>query len=163
MKSKKITTEFIAQAAIIAALYIALVYLFIGMSFLPFQARVAEALCILPAFTFAAVPGLFIGCLLSNILGGLGMLDIIFGSLATLLAAYLAYKIPKNILKPLPAVVINAIVVPIILYYTVNAPILLTALEVFLGQTISCYGLGVPLMYALKRSGFMKHSKYASR
>jgi len=156
MKNRKITTQFITQTAIIAALYTALVYVFAGISFLPFQARIAEALCILPAFTFAAVPGLFIGCILSNIIGGLGIIDIVFGSLATFLAAYLTYIIPKDILKPLPAVLVNAVVVPIILYYTVNSPILLTAFEIFMGQTISCYGLGLPLLYALKRSGFMK-------
>lgn len=159
MKKNKLTTQFIAQTAIIAALYTALVYVFAGISFLPFQARIAEALCILPAFTFAAVPGLFIGCLLSNIIGGLGIIDIVFGSLATLLAAYLSYKIPKDILRPLPAVIVNAVVVPIILYYTVNAPILLTAFEIFLGQTISCYGLGLPLLYALRKSGFMRVSR----
>lgn len=154
MKKEKITIEFLTKSAIIAALYIALIYLFEWSSFLPIQVRVAEALCILPAFTFAAVPGLFIGCLLSNILGGLGMLDIVFGSLATLLAAYMAYKIPNKKLKPLPAVLVNAVVVPIILYFTVNAPILLTALEVFIGQAIACYGLGLPLMYALNKNGF---------
>ncbi len=163
MKNKIFTIEIMTKSALIAALYVVLVYAFASTSFLPVQVRVAEALCILPAFTFAAVPGLFIGCLLSNILGGLGMLDIVFGSLATLLAAYLAYKIPKNILKPLPAVLINAVVVPIILYYTVNAPILLTALEVFVGQAIACYGLGLPLMYALQKSGFKIESKRTSR
>ena len=87
------------------------------------QVRISEALTILPAFTSAAIPGLFIGCLISNIVGGNGIYDIIFGSLATLIAAVLSFKMPKSYLVPLPPVIINAVVVGIILYYVLNVPI----------------------------------------
>ena len=79
---------FITQAAVIAALYTVLVIIFNYCSFGPIQFRIAEALTILPYFTPAAIPGLFVGCLLSNILGGAAIWDIIFGSIATLIVPF---------------------------------------------------------------------------
>ena len=83
MKSKKLV--FICQAAVIAALYVVLTYVFSAFASGVIQVRVSEALTILPAFTPAAIPGLVIGCLLSNTLTGCVLLDIIFGSVATLI------------------------------------------------------------------------------
>ena len=85
MKNKK--ALFITQAAVIAALYVVLVVIFNYISFGPIQFRVAEALTILPYFTPAAIPGLFIGCILANVIGGAVIWDIIFGSIATLIGA----------------------------------------------------------------------------
>ena len=91
----KSNTAFLSQAAMIAAVYVVLTYVFAPFSFGEIQVRIAEALTILPVFTPAAVPGLFIGCLIGNILGGAILPDIIFGSIATLLGAlrlsYLLY------------------------------------------------------------------------
>ena len=86
MRDKKVL--FMAQAAMIAALYVALTYVFAPISFSEVQVRIAEALTILPVFTPAAIPGLFIGCLLGNIMGGALVPDILLGSLATLIGAF---------------------------------------------------------------------------
>ena len=85
MKNKR--TAYITRAAAIAAIYVVLVVIFNYWSFGPIQFRIAEALTILPYFTSAAIPGLFIGCLIANITGGAVIWDIIFGSLATLIGA----------------------------------------------------------------------------
>ena len=109
-------TSFIVRSAIIAALYFALTYVFQPISFGVVQFRISEVLTVLPFFTATAIPGLFVGCLLSNILlGGLGLLDMILGSAATLIAAFLTYKFKNKWLAPLPPVVVNGVLVGIML------------------------------------------------
>ena len=90
------TVYFVAYGAVIAAIYTVLTLVFAPISFGPVQFRIAEALCILPFFTPAAVPGVFIGCLLSNLLCGAAPLDIVFGSLATLIGAAGSYGLRGN-------------------------------------------------------------------
>lgn len=158
---KFFTTQNMVRAAIIGSLYTALTLIVmftpLGLfAFGPIQIRISEVLAVLPFFTPAAVPGLFIGCLITNILGasaglGGGMLDIIFGSLATLLAAYLTYKIKNKWLAPLPPVIINGIVIGVILHFAVNAPLLETILFVSIGQFVACYLLGMPLILLLQK------------
>ena len=167
----KISTTFIVQAGIIAALYSVLViagtFTPIGfINFGPIQLRISEALTVLPYFTPAAIPGLFVGCLVSNFVGtvsGVAMLpDIIFGSLATLAAAYSSWLMRKHKwLVPLPPVIINAVVVGLMLTYVygINAPLIVNMLTVGAGQTIACYGLGMILIFALdKRRGIFNHT-----
>ena len=146
---RKMTTRFIVEAGIIGAMYAVL-------GLLPYssgqiQIRVAEVLTVLPAFTPAAIPGLFVGCILTNIVAGNGPVDIVFGSLATLLAAFLSYKMPKKYLVPMPPVVINAIVVGFILNYLYELPLLLSMGWVAIGQIIACYGMGYPFILILGR------------
>ncbi|MGL4483633.1 MAG: QueT transporter family protein, partial [Anaerovoracaceae bacterium] len=96
-------TKFLLQAAIIAAIYAALTIALAPISYGPMQVRIAEALTVLPAITPAAIPGLFIGCALANILGPYGALDIILGSTASLIAAVSSYLLrSKPWLVPLP-------------------------------------------------------------
>jgi uncharacterized membrane protein len=152
--------QFIIEASVIAGLYAVLTILFAPISYGMLQVRISEALTILPAFTSAAIPGLFIGCLISNIVGGNGIYDIIFGSLATLIAAVLSFKMPKSYLVPLPPVIINAVVVGIILYYVLNVPIYMAMLWVAAGQIIACYGLGYPLMRQLNKYKHKIFSNY---
>ena len=124
MRNKK--TIFITQAALIAALYVVLTMAFSAFSFGQIQVRVSEALTILPFFTPAAIPGLFVGCLLGNILGGGIPVDIIFGSLATLLGAVGTYLLRgRKWLAPLPPILANTIIVPFVLRfgYGINLPI----------------------------------------
>ena len=103
MKSKKLV--FICQAAVIAALYVVLTYVFSAFASGVIQVRVSEALTILPAFTPAAIPGLVIGCLLSNTLTGCVLLDIIFGSVATLIGALGSYALRRHTwLVPIPPI-----------------------------------------------------------
>ena len=90
-KEKTISVLFLVQSAMIAAIYVVLTIVFAPISFGQIQFRIAEALTILPAFTPAAIPGLFVGCLIGNILGGAILPDIIVGSMATLLGAIFTY------------------------------------------------------------------------
>lgn len=153
MYNKKIL--FITHAAIIAALYVVLTYVAnaFGLASGSIQIRLSEALTILPFFTPAAIPGLFIGCLLSNILTGGVILDIIFGSLATLIGALLSYKLRGNkYLVPIPPILANAIIVPFILIYGYglhSSTFSFLMLTVGIGEIISCGILGLLLLKAL--------------
>ncbi|TCO74416.1 QueT transporter family protein [Marinisporobacter balticus] len=144
-------TNFLVQAGMIGAVYVVLTILFAPYSYGPIQVRVSESLTVLPMFMPAAIPGLFVGCIIANIVGGNGLVDIVFGSMATLLAAYLTYKMPKKWLAPLPPVVVNGIVVGFILNYLYGAPLIITMGWVTLGQLIACYGIGYPLILTLEK------------
>ena len=117
MKNRNI--NFMTQAAMIAAIYVVLTYVFAPFSFGEVQVRISEALTILPVFTPAAIPGLFIGCLVGNILGGAILPDIIFGSIATLIGAFFTWKLRKKspYFAPIPPIVSNIIIVPFVLRY----------------------------------------------
>jgi len=143
--------RYITEAAVIAAMYAALTIIIPGGSG-QIQVRVAEALTVLPYFTPAAIPGLFAGCITSNIFVGAGMYDIIFGSLATLSAAFFTSKMPSKALAPLPPVIFNAVIVAFVLNATINAPLFLTMLTVGLGELVACYGLGYPLILFLEKN-----------
>ena len=147
------STLFIAQAAMIAAVYVVLTFVFAPISFGEIQVRISEALTILPVFTPAAVPGLFVGCLLGNMLSGAYLPDVIFGSLATLLGATgtRALRNASPFLAPLPPIIANALIVPFVLRYTygVALPIPLMMLTVGVGEVISCGGLGLILYFTL--------------
>lgn len=151
MKSKKLTT-----AATIAALYVILTGIakLFGLDSGVIQVRFSEALCILPCFTQAAVPGLFIGCLLSNILSGGIFWDVIFGSVATLLGAIGTRYFRRNpIIATLPPILANTIIIPFVLSYAYGIPgsIPYFMLTVGIGEVISCGVLGLCLHSALKK------------
>ena len=152
MKNKSVL--FLAQAAMIAAIYVALTYLFAPISFSEIQVRIAEALTILPVFTPAAIPGLFIGCLLGNIMGGALIPDVVFGSLATLIGAFFTWKLRERhpFLAPVPPIVSNTLIVPFVLRYAyeIDLPIPLMMLTVGAGELLSCGVLGMLLYYALR-------------
>lgn len=151
----KKSTLIITQGAVIAALYVALTYVFAPISFREVQVRIAEALTILPVFTPAAVPGLFIGCILGNIVGGALIPDVIFGSLATLIGAVFTRMLRKKspFLAPIPPILSNTVIVPFVLKYAylIDLPIPLMMLTVCLGEVISCGVLGLLLYFALYR------------
>lgn len=153
MKKEKVL--FLTQAAMIAALYVVLTLVFQAISFGEIQVRIAEALTILPVFTPAAIPGLFIGCLIGNIIGGSILPDIIFGSLATLIGAYFTYLLRRQnkFLAPLPPIISNIIIVPFILRYAYgfNLPIPFMMLTVGMGEVISCGVLGMILYTPLQK------------
>lgn len=153
MKTKNIT--FMTQAAMIAAIYVVLTYVFAPFSFGEIQVRIAEALTILPVFTPAAIPGLFIGCLIGNILGGAILPDIIFGSLATLIGAIFTYQLrnKNQFLAPLPPIIANTLIVPFVLRYGygVTLPIAFMMLTVGIGEVLSCGVLGLVVYFALKK------------
>jgi uncharacterized membrane protein len=145
------SVRFITEAAIIAGMYAALTIFFAPISSGQIQVRFAEALTILPFFTSAAVPGLFVGCLIANIFVGEGIYDIVLGPLATLLAAFMTWKMPSKYLAPLPPIIINAVYVGVLLYYIASLPIIATIGFVAIGETVACYALGYPLLLLLKK------------
>lgn len=144
----------LTQAAMIAAIYVVLTYFInaFGLASGAIQVRISEALTILPVFTPAAIPGLFVGCLLSNILTGCMALDVIFGSLATLLGALGTYMLRKTrFVFTLPPVIANAIIVPIVLrnVYGVGDAFWYLVLTVGAGEVISVCILGFILKKVL--------------
>lgn len=147
---------FIAHAAIIAALYVVLTLIAnaLGLANYAIQVRFSEALTILPYFTPAAIPGLFIGCILSNMLTGCVPLDIVFGSLATLLGAIFTYKFRKwKYLTPLPPIIFNILLIPPVLafVYQFEGTLLYFAITVGIGEIISCGALGIMLLLILEK------------
>lgn len=145
----------LSQAAMIAALYVALTYVFQPISFGEIQVRIAEALTILPVFTPAAVPGLYVGCLLGNLLSGAVLPDVVCGSFATLLGAVGTHLLRKShpVLAILPPIVSNMVIVPFVLRfaYQVPLPIPLMMLSVGVGEVLSCGVLGLLLHRALMK------------
>lgn len=152
---KKKGTAYITQAAVIAAIYVILVVIFNYWSFGPIQFRIAEALTILPYFTPAAIPGLFIGCLLSNVLGGAAFWDIVFGSLATLFGALGTYALRKwsKWLGSVPPIVANTIIIPFVLKYAYGSEGMLVffMVTVGLGEVIVCGVFGMVLLTVLNK------------
>lgn len=152
MKNKK--ALFITQGAVIAAIYVVLVVVFNYWSFGPIQFRIAEVLTILPYFTPAAIPGLFIGCIIANVMGGAVIWDIVFGSIATLIGAVGTYMLRKNKwLAPLPPVIANTLIVPFVLKYAYGAEELVPLLMVSIGasELVVCGVLGMLLLFALNK------------
>ena len=150
---KKQSTQFLAEAAVIGAIYVVLTLLFAPLSYGEIQIRFSEALTILPFFTPAAIPGLFVGCIIANLFGGAIPVDIIFGSIATLIGAIFTYKLRNcnRFLAPIPPIVSNAVIVPFVLRfgYGVNLPIPLIMLTVGIGEVVSCGVIGLILQTAL--------------
>lgn len=149
---------FICHAAMIAALYVVLTVVASSLNLANgnIQVRFSEVLTILPFFTPAAIPGLAIGCLISNLITGCVPLDIVFGTVATLLGALGSYALRRyKWLVPLPPILANAIIVPWVLRIGYGMPLSIPfmMLTVGAGEVISCYILGMILLLALEKSG----------
>lgn len=155
MRHKSVKTiYFMVQAAMIAAIYIVLTLMLLPVSYGPIQFRVSEALCILPYFTPAAVPGLFIGCMISNALGGSVILDVIFGSLATLIGAVGSYLFRKTRWAVcLPPIIANTLVIPWVLRYAYGTEEMIPYLMFTIGisEVLAIGVLGNLLMLSLER------------
>ena len=168
--------QFITQAAVIAALYVVLTLFAnaLGLANYAIQVRFSEALTILPFFTPAAIPGLFVGCLISNILGGCIIWDIVFGSLATLIGAFGTYQISLlahsnrtslkaastekpvfiyEVCAAIPPIAANTVIVPFVLAYAYKfeGGVPYFMLTVGIGEVISCGILGIMLLKVLKK------------
>ena len=156
MKSSK-QVKFVTHAAIIAALYVVLTYIAnaAGLASRDIQCRLSEALLVLPMFTPAAIPGLFAGCFLSNLLTGCMAADIVFGSIATLMGAVGAYFLRKHhpSLSTSVNVIANMIIVPLVLKYTygLDGGLWYFFVTVGIGEIISCTVLGTLLYGSLKK------------
>ena len=152
MKENKVT--FLTHAAMIAAVYVVLCAVFAPISYGEIQVRVAEELVILPFFTPAAIPGLFVGCIIANVMGGSIMLDVVLGSLATLIGAVGSWHLRANrFLVLLPPIAANTLIVPYVLRYGygVPLPIPFMMLTVGIGEVIAVGLFGNVLLSALVR------------
>jgi len=153
MNMKK-TTKRLTQAAVIAALYVALTWVFAPISFWAVQFRVSEALCVLPYFTPAAIPGVTLGCILGNLVSGAPIWDVIFGSLATLIGAVGSYLLRRNKwLVPIPPIVANTLIIPFVLKYAyhLDDAVPFMMLTVGIGEILAIYVLGMLLLLALEK------------
>lgn len=165
MRDKRVL--YLTEGAAIAAIYVVLCQIFAPISFRDVQVRIAEGLTILPFFISAAIPGLFVGCVLGNLLGGAIPVDIIFGSLATLIGALGTWAIGRWIrgkhpashrmkfLLPVPPILANALIIPFILYYGygITVPIPIQIATVGAGEILSCGVIGMIILFALEKAG----------
>lgn len=148
----------LAYAASIAAVYVVLTVMFLPIGFGPVQFRISEALCILPFFTPAAVPGVFVGCFLSNLLCGAAPLDVVFGSLATLIGAVGSYALRnQKWLVCIPPIVSNTVIIPWVLRYAYGSADLIPVamVTVGIGEILAIGVLGNLLLVTLERYGGM--------
>ncbi len=163
------STKYIVQSAFIAALYATLTYLsgLLGISYGPIQFRVSEALTILPVFTSAAIPGLAIGCFIGNLGSPYGIIDVICGTIATLIAAILSRAVRKIEIKgfpflaPLMPVVFNAIIIGAEIAYFLPegkrwTGFFISSLQIGFGELVVCYLLGFLLFKSIKSNNIEK-------
>ena len=144
----------IVHGGVIASLYILLLFIFQPISFGPIQFRVAEILCVLPMFTPAAIPGLFVGCFLGNFLAGAPFYDVLFGSIATLIGALGSYYFRRSTLRVvLPPILSNTIIVPWVLrlVYGETATIVYLMATIFLGEVVAIGVCGTLFIFLLKQ------------
>jgi len=161
MSRRPYSARDLTVAAVVAALYAVLGYFggLFSLTFGPIQIRFAEALTVLPFFFPAAVPGLSLGCLITNLASPYGPLDIIFGTLATAIAALLTRRTKRVWLAPLPPILTNLLILPILWSWaqvgTINeafwAAWAFNAATFLPGQIVACYGLGLLLLRVLPR------------
>lgn len=155
-------TSRLAQCGLVAAIYAVLTLALPGIGYGVFQFRLGEAMCVLPYFMPYSAIGLTVGCFIANAAGAaMGITtvwDILFGTLATAIASFLAAKIRREWLVPLPAVAANAFIIGAMLTFVMTGDVISPAIawniaSVGISQTLSCYGLGIPLIKLLKRIG----------
>ena len=161
MNTSRFSTRSLVRAGLIAAIYVVLTLIFQPISFGAIQFRVAEALTLLPILTSDAVPGLFVGCVIANLLGGGVWFDVVLGSIATLLAALCTRKFRARppVAAIFPTIFNGLIVGPVVYFAYVRAPgdpvsvgtLLFNMATVAFGELVVCYVLGLLLLYALKR------------
>lgn len=161
MKKRK-DIKYLTKASLIAGIYILLVLVQIPMgtiAFGPIQLRLAEGLVLLPLIEAAAVPGVFIGCLISNIMlasfSAFGIVDIVLGSLVTLLAAYLTSKASNKIVGSIPPIVLNGLLVSIWVSYFTAVPYWVTVVGIGLGEAASVILLGNLFLTAYEKANFL--------
>lgn len=152
----KSNSKYLAEVAIIAAIYIVLTVMLSWISYGQIQFRVAEALLVLVLYKKSGPAGLIIGCLIANIFSPFGLPDIIFGTLGSVFAVSGIYLLRKQniFISLLPGVIANALLVGLELKLFVNLPFFLSAMYVAAGQAVVIYALGIPLYYALKKIGY---------
>ncbi|WFA09665.1 QueT transporter family protein [Tissierella sp. Yu-01] len=159
-------TRYLTKASLIAAIYIVLTLIqtlpfpLASLTFGPIQFRLAEGLTLLPLVESAAIPGLFVGCLISNLLisyySGFGLIDILGGSLVTLLAAYITSKMKNKYLGMIPPVLLNGLIVSIWVSYFTKIPYIYTTLGIAGGELASVAVFGSIILYVYEKSTNLK-------
>lgn len=153
MNKNIFSTRNILISSMIAAVYVVLT-LINPFSWGPIQCRVSEALTVLPIFFPQSILGLFVGCVISNIIGGFGIVDVVVGSLTTLIAAIITYRLRKNyLLAMLSPVVLNGVAIGLMLHLIIpNTPLFYTMLTVAIGEAIAVYPLGYILIKSIEKT-----------
>jgi len=153
-----VNTKYLTKSGLIAAIYIILVLIQVPMgdlAFGPIQLRFAEGLTLLPLVESAAVPGLFVGCLVSNLIlasySSFGLIDILGGSLVTLVAAYLTSKMPNKFTASLPPIILNGLIVSIWVSYFTNVSYWITVLGISGGEIASVAIFGTIMLSAYNK------------
>lgn len=151
-------TKYLTKASLIGGIYVILVMIqipFGELTFGPVQLRLSEGLCLLPLVESAAVPGLFVGCLISNLIlsiySGFGLIDILGGSIVTLAAAYLTSKATNKLIGILPPVLLNGFIVSLWVSYFTNIPYWITAIGISVGEFASVYIFGSIVLTAYNK------------
>ena len=147
-------TRNLVFGALIAAIYVVLTLMLRPISYGPIQFRISEALCVLPYFTPAAIPGVFLGCLISNLLGGAVIMDVVFGSLATLIGAVGSWLLRKNrFLVSVPPILSNILIIPWVLKFAYGSEDLIWYMMVTIGigEFLAIGVLGQLLITALTK------------
>lgn len=139
------------RAGVIAAAYAGVSYALAPISFGPLQFRVAEGLSVLPILFPEAVPALFVGCLVANVIGPYGVLDIVFGSLTTLAAAVLTRVFRRSILAYLSPIVLNAVFVSAYLTALTGVPYWMLVLSIGASEAASVVVIGIPLVRFMRK------------
>lgn len=152
-------TKYLTKASLIAGIYLVLVLIQIPMGnliFGPIQFRIAEGLTLLPLVETAAIPGLFVGCLVANFIltpySTFGLIDIIGGSLVTLISAYLTSKMSNKITGALPPILLNGFIISIWVSYFTRVPYLYTVLGITVGETLSVAIFGSIILSVYKKA-----------
>lgn len=151
--------QYITRAAVVAAIYVIITYLLKPISYGPLQVRISEVLTLLPMVESSAVFGLFAGCFIANLLGGMGPWDIYLGSLITLISAYLTSKTDNPFLGAVPPIILNMFGVSFYVSKLSGTPYYLTALMIGIGQFIAVACIGIPIFLTMKKTGLMKFFK----
>ena len=157
MRNSLLSIRTLCLTAIVAALYAALTLLFQPISFGTVQFRISEALTLLPMLLTQSIPGLTVGCFIANLLGSASVWDIAFGTLATLLSSLWVWRLRRNVwLAALGPIICNAIIVGMVLGYTLQLPLTPTILSVGFGETVVVLGLGIPLIQMLRKGALLR-------
>lgn len=159
----KFDTRRLVLCAAVAAVYTVMSYFgsIFGLTYGPIQCRFAEALCVLPFFFPETVWGLFTGCVLTNLMSAYGPIDVVFGSLATLLAGLATARMRNWRLAPLPPVLANGIIIGAVISWMETgaskafwAAFAYNGISVAVGEALACYGLGTVLLHYLPKSKY---------
>ena len=163
---RKFTTRDLTLAAMVAALYAVLSYFanIFGLTFGVFQFRLSEALTVLPFLFPATAPGLALGCLVTNLLSPYGPIDMVLGTLATAIAAWLTVRMPRWYLAALPPILVNMVILAPMWSWAETGAIngafwslcAFNAGTFAVGETAVCYILGTVLLAALPRVRYFR-------